>query len=517
MPRRVLALCLAAFCAQARAEEAQVTSPAPEKVAVTIYRDGDVTSRALIEGGGGDGLVLVRETRTINLPAGTTRVSFEGVADWIVPQSAAIEGLPLGLVERNFDYDLMTPGSLLEKSVGEHVTLVRTNPRTGVEDRSDAILRSAPSGMMLQIGQTLEALHCSGGPERLEFAQAPAALRPSPTLSALINTREAGRYKVRLSYLALGMNWAADYVARVNDDGKTLDLSGWITLANNTDTTFNNAPTEVVAGSLSRVGSDPPRPAAIYAYSRCWPISSGRMQATEPLPPPPPPPPPPMAAPMARAIAEDSVVVTGSFIAKQRELGDYKLYEVTEPTRVAARQIKQVQFLDQHAVPFTRLYQYSFGAYDIGDAEAPPRSTSIVLRLLNKESGGLGKPLPQGNVAVFENAAGGKMLTGEDKIDDMPVGLPIDWEIGKTSTVRVRPRLVSETDRGKTARKVIEFDLANSQSTPVDFELVYRRNNDERIAREDKRHIIREGKITWPIKLAAGARRTFAVTIDIDD
>ncbi len=67
----------------------------------------------------------------------------------------------------------------------------------------------------------------------------------------------AGRYTVKLSYIAADMNWSADYVARVNADGKTLDLTGWITLVNATDTSFANAPTEVVAGHLNLTGDDP--------------------------------------------------------------------------------------------------------------------------------------------------------------------------------------------------------------------------------------------------------------------
>ena len=43
----------------------------------------------------------------------------------------------------------------------------------------------------------------------------------------------------------------------------------------------------------------------------------------------------------------DSVVVTGSRIAEEEDLGDYKLYNTPEPTTVAAYQTKQIAFLDK--------------------------------------------------------------------------------------------------------------------------------------------------------------------------
>ena len=72
---------------------ADVVSPAPDAVRVTIYRGprSDVTPYAYEERydfdyAGASGLVMVSETRTVEIPAGTSVVVFRGVADAIVPQ-----------------------------------------------------------------------------------------------------------------------------------------------------------------------------------------------------------------------------------------------------------------------------------------------------------------------------------------------------------------------------------------------------------------------------------------------
>src|SRR6202162_4592507 len=112
---------------------------------------------------------MIAETRTVDLPAGRTRIEFQGVADAIIPASAALTGLPGRLVERNFDYDLLDPGSLIEKSVGQGVVIRRTNPKTGKVTEEPATLRSGPDGVVAVTSSGVEALNCGTGPQALVF------------------------------------------------------------------------------------------------------------------------------------------------------------------------------------------------------------------------------------------------------------------------------------------------------------------------------------------------------------
>ena len=52
------------------------------------------------------------------------------------------------------------------------------------------------------------------------FDAAPPGLTATPTLSAVVEAPHAGRYVIRLSYLATGLRWSADYVARLSPDGR---------------------------------------------------------------------------------------------------------------------------------------------------------------------------------------------------------------------------------------------------------------------------------------------------------
>ncbi len=480
---------------------ADVVSSAPDAVRVTVYGN----------------LVMVSETRSIDLPAGISRVVFLGVADAIVPQTAGIEGLPAEILESNFDYDLLTPGAVIAKSHGERVRLVRTDATTGRTSDREAILRSGPQGVVLEFDGKLETLGCSGLKEKLIFPRIPAGLADEPRLSMTVRAANTGRHTVQLSYLALGMDWSADYVARIDADDRTLDLTGWITLVNRSGTTFANTPAEVVAGELARDEEEtqPPGATEVSESASCWPIGQfakileQRMfrRAKE------------LSRSAVFGVSFDSavaeVVVTGqrmAFQAQQRELGDYKLYALPEPTTIAARQSKQISFLSQDRVPFTRIYSFTVDENSImGENDFMPRQATTLLRLQNKESDGLGKPLPRGTISVMEAGTAGAVLAGQDKILDTPVGLPIELTLGQAMDVWIEPRVTEELtiEQGDHDEERVSVEVRLGNDKPVPITLEYRQPSSGegfRIVRESRSHTLKDGDIRWTFQLRPGQR-----------
>lgn len=467
--------------------QTESVSARPDTATVVIYRDQPVDTVALMEQSrqpwsrlDREGLALIVETRTVDLPAGEGIIRFRGLATGVVPQSAVLEGLPAHVVERNADFDLLSPASLMEKSVGEVVRVVRTNPATGEQVEKAAVIRAGAQGTVLEIDGRFEALDCSGQTERVIFDRVPEGLGDQPVLSVRTRAERAGRHTVTLAYLATGLQWSADYVARLDPTNGTLDLTGWVTLANFGGTGFPNAPVQVVAGTLRKdEGTVPVEPVVRYQQNQCWPQGTTTLgSGLEPTykedrmeygaPPPPPPPPAPMA--MRSAVAE--IIVTGNRVARQGELGDYKIYTLPEPTTVAARQTKQVRFLEREGVAYERLYRASVLN---NDDEARP--TGIVLKLRNEEAAGLGVALPGGSVAVMQpDGAGGVLLAGQDRFVDKGVGLPVRLSFGESPDVRVQTRLVKSTSstRGAvtTDRSEIETTVTNARAEPVTVELV---------------------------------------------
>ncbi len=526
--------------AAALAAPVTVTSAEPEAVSVTIYRLNDASARDLYgrlgEGGADDGaLGLVVETRTIRLAAGDNIVRFRGVSDRLIPETARVSGLPGPVGEQNFDYDLLSPGSLLKRSVGARVRLIRTDAKSGSEQERRAVIRSAPDGVVIESAEGAEAPGCGGPNERLVFDRTPDGLADQPTLSLRVHAPKAGRYTVRLAYLATGLNWSADYTARLRPDGKTLDLSGWITLANSGSTSFRKAPVAVVAGRLNVTGEDhAPDAEPVTRSDQCWPMA---VRWGTPVP--------PRLAQQVYAmegygrggVVVEDVVVTGSrvpqpnftasapiSVIESRNLGDYKLYPLPWATTVAARQAKQVQFLSKQAVPFQRVYIYNllptYGGYALQDGDGEgPRSTILSFRLKNTLETGLGSALPAGQVSVTESSGGAPLLTGGGSFSDTPVGQPIDMGVSEVNDVRVSRRVVSATSdedaKAGLARITIEATAANDRAEPVAFEFnepPYGR--DFRVVSETVESHVKDGHRVWPLALAPGESRTVRISVE---
>lgn len=515
--RRLLAAALV-FGAPAHAA---VISPHAESVAVTLYHEDGLSTSELLHSDKepwirDQGLAFITETRTIDLPAGPAIVKFQGVAASMVPQSAEIQGLPTPVREQNFDYDLLSPGSLLAKSVGETVQLVRTDPKTGKTSAEDAIIRSGPEGAVLDINGRYEALHCSGLPEKLVYSHIPEGLAATPTLSLRTDAPAAGHFTIRLSYIATGLNWTADYVARIDPGTDKLALNGWLTLANFSTTSFLHAPVSVVAGHLQATGNDTPADAeAVQAGKACWPTeidwatrhpsANTFAPLDKAIPPPPFVPSPAM------------VVVTAEKRIEAQRFGDYKLYPLPEPTTVAAQQTKQVQFLAQSGVPFERVYRFDV-ARTQGDAPVP---AAIILRLRNRDDSGLGKPLPAGGVSVFEHGAdAAPVFIGHDAIRDMTVGSDIEIETGHAMAVMAAPRLThTEKSGDKNNPRTTEdweVTLTNRKSTPATFELrQYLYDSAADIRSDSDRHAEKSGYAVWTIALAPGEDRIVRYRISV--
>src|SRR6478735_8110092 len=105
MRKLVLAAALlssgAAIAAQPSAAPADT---AQGDLAVTIYNN----DRALVE-----------DRRTLDLPAGRSRQEFRDVSATIEPETVTLSGRGIGIIEQNFDFDLLSPSALMQNAVGQ--------------------------------------------------------------------------------------------------------------------------------------------------------------------------------------------------------------------------------------------------------------------------------------------------------------------------------------------------------------------------------------------------------------
>jgi len=451
-PRRLAGALLLLLAAPAGAAPPVVVSPGPEAVAVTVYRNPGRQAESL-DLDDLRGYALITETRTVRLPAGTSVVRFEGVSDGIVPASAIAQGLPGSPGEKNRDARLISAGSLVEAALGRRVHVRRTDRKTGRVSEEEATILSGPGGIVLKTRQGFEALRCTGLPETLIYDSLPQGLSDKPTLAVTTASPEATVATVRLSYLATGFDWHANYVAEAAADGRTLDLFAWLTLANGNDGSFADARTMAVAGKANAEDKEEERPDAAGISLECWPqgrtheIPERGREVRD------------MLNELPQSFAEEgAIVVTGTRIARpnltsatpivtvmatQEELGDLKLYRIPIPVTVAAHAQKQVALLARKAVPFERRYGYWLGTRN-RDQDSTPVPVGLLLRMQNRKDKGLGLPLPQGRIALFQPVDGQSLLVGETAIDDSAVGQELEIFVGESPDVRIAHRIVRD-------------------------------------------------------------------------
>jgi hypothetical protein len=340
-------------------------------------------------------------------------------------------GSGLSVIEQNFDYDLLTPDKLMEKAVGRTVRIVRTNPGTGEETQETAEVLSTVGGVVLKIGERIEVLRDDGLPARVIFDEVPPNLRANPTLSILANAERPVNGDVRLAYLTRGLSWSADYVASFDEAAGNVSMQGWITLTNNSGTTFADATAQLVAGDVNVVGSE-------AEWMQSYAIRRNDF----------------------------NLVRAGVEASGREQLADYYVYPLAAATTIANNQTKQVSFLTAERVRASRAYEQTFYSFT---SQQEPVSADVRVRFSNSQASGLGDQLPSGVVRVYaRDARGQPQFVGEDRIGHTSAGSELALKIGDAFDVTIQPTLRQTT---RSSRRETDYDMSyivrSARSEPI--------------------------------------------------
>jgi len=430
-------------------------------VSVTIYQNGQS---------------LVQDLRQLDLPAGRTRQEFPDVSAQIRSETVTLGGPGIGIIEQNFDFDLLSPDKLMEKAVGSVITIVRTNPATGAETREQAKVLAANGGIVLQIGNRIEVLRDDGLPVRVIFDKVPENLRARPTLSVTLQVARAGRIPATLSYLTPGLGWTSDYVTLFDETKGTIDVQGWVTLTNSTGTTYANADVLLVAGNPNRT-----------------PGSVGRLGGG----------------------GDGAIDQAGTESGTRERLGDYYLYPLSDRTTIANAQQKQVSFLDVKGAPARKAYEWINGWLG---TTADPRSASTVLKFSTSKSGGLGDQLPSGTMRVYmRDTRGDPQFIGENRIPATPMGSQMSIRTGDAFDVKGAAVVVERKRQSSTRwRTTMRYDFTNARPEAVTVDLAQDglwgdvRVIDQSITGER----ISADRMEWKVRVPANGKASLNVAFD---
>jgi hypothetical protein len=382
-------------------------------------------------------IALIRDVRNLALPSGTFRLKFMDIAATVNPATVHFRSLnepeKLGVIEQNYEYDLLEPAKLLHKYVGKEVTVVRTYQDNGTTKREEikATLLSDNNGPVWKIGNDIVTGMFA---ESYRFPEVPANLYERPTLLMSLENSGARKQQIEASYLASNLSWNADYVLTVARDDKNADLDGWVTVVNNSGTTFRNARLQLVAGELNRV--QPP-------------------------------------APMGAAVRESFMNKAAAPQFQQESFSEYHLYSLGRKTSVEDKETKQISLLQGSGVPVEKIFMVNGQNSYYRNQQAPgaPLKDPVMVyyKFKNEEKAGLGIPLPAGNVRVYQkDSKGGMLFAGEDRIDHTPKDEFVNIHIGNAFDV-VAEHKQTYYKRIDTHVSEMEFEvtLRNHKDGPV--------------------------------------------------
>ncbi|MFO7652879.1 MAG: DUF4139 domain-containing protein [Candidatus Krumholzibacteriia bacterium] len=372
---------------------------------------------------------LVRELRTLRLPAGEFQLEFRDVPEQIQPTTLLVESegrTALEILEQNYEYDLMSREKILEKYVGREIAWIQEDG-----ERITGTLLGIAQGPVYRVGGEI----LFEVPGRMALPELPRELRARPTLVWRSRTDRAGEARVEASYLTGGMSWSADYVLQLDPDGREADLQAWVSLDNRSGATYRDARLLLVAGDVNRVR--PPRALRAPQYA------------------------------MEKALGEVADVV-------EEALYDYHLYTLPGTTTLRDRQIKQVSLFEATGIAVQRHYRVQAQQHWFrGSGGDPHQPVRVVYSFENREQAGLGRALPAGIVRVYgASSSGSRQLLGEDRIRHTPLDETVELHVGSAFDV-VAERVQTDYRRvgDRVHRTSWEITLRNHKDEDVTVEV----------------------------------------------
>ena len=394
-----------------------------------------------------NGMGFVRDVREIELERGSNLIAFQGVPEQINPESAMLTGEGVSVKEQNYNYNLLNSCNLVENMVGETVKTARFDEKTGKDIFNTAkIIDSVSCRPVLQFDYGVETEF----PGRIIYEKLPKNLITKPTLDMRLRNKTPGKKKLQLAYLTNGIKWNAAYVAEVGKDN-VMNLNGWVTIDNKSGADFENVSVQLVSGSVNTV----------------QPVAMPRMYALS------------MKAAVSDASLPENAV--GGIVPEA--LGDYYLYELPKRVDVKNNQSKQISLFEKENVRFDRVYKATSPLYaglNLRENEFENNHPEVVFKLTNSEASGLGLPLPQGVVRLYEKDAKGNMLfVGESSFPQLAKGGKAELVSGKSFDVALNGKLRNVTKLSKESFEA-DFEItlknAKNESVKVEFEQVFNGN-----------------------------------------
>jgi hypothetical protein len=412
---------------------------------------------------------VVRDTVPLKLEKGITEQSYSGVTSLLEPESVILRDpsgkVALSVVEQSYRGDPVDQNRLLQMFEGRTIRFLKHMDDKQVIEEGTII--RAPSLVMTtnqyggQQQRMLEPIIEVDGQLMTQLPGIP--LFPSlgddsvlkPTLTWKLHSDQSAAFDAQLSYLTGGMTWKSDYNLVLPEQGDAVTLTGWVSISNNTGTTFEDAAIKLIAGDVNKVQDAP--------------ATRGRVQAMA------------MEADFAAAPKVEA-----------KKFDEFHMYALPLTTTLRDRETKQLEFVRSENVATQKRYIYNgtggmryYGGIstnqNYGQNSQP--DVAIYREFENSEANGLGVALPAGKMRFYRMDSDGQLeFTGENTIDHTPKNETIRLYLGNAFDLvgeRTRTNFYKHPSRD-LIRESFQVEIRNRSEESVTVQIVeplYRGSN----------------------------------------
>jgi hypothetical protein len=449
---------------------------------------------------------VVRDSVPLDLGQGITEQSYSGVTTQLEPESVILRDprgkVTLSVLEQSYRGDPIDQQRLLQMFEGKTIHFLKVVD--GKEVIEEGKIIRAPSMAMSanqygsQQQKMLEPIIEVEGQLTTQLPGKP--LFPSlgndsvlkPTLSWKLHSDQAAHFDAQLSYLTYGMTWKSDYNLVLPESGDEVVLTGWVSIENNTGTSFHDAAIKLIAGDVNKVQTSPQL----------------QWRAME----------------MAK-----SNNLTSAPAVETKKFDEFHMYSLPLKTSLRDQETKQVEFVRSEKVQTNQLYIYdgSGGARYYGGVNTNPNygqnaQTDVAnyREFKNSEDNGLGMALPAGRVRFYRMDSDGQLeFTGENTIDHTPKNETIRVFLGNAFDLigeRTRTNFYQHPSRD-IMRESFDIEIRNRSEEAVTVQVLehlYRGANWKISDHNDDFVKLDAQTIEFPVSIPAGETHTVSYTAE---
>ena len=372
---------------------------------------------------------FINDTREVEVTAGKQKLIYEGVPSSVITQSVVptFSGMKSNLYSQNYIYDLVSLQSMLEKSINKEVAFYSNEKEPTL---SKGILLSTSPNAMIKENSTGK-IYTLNSATQVIFSKVPENMITKPSLVWNMEAEKEGKLGIDLKYLTTGISWSSDYVLNLTKE--SLDLTGWITVRNNSGVSYENAKITCLAGDVHSV---PQR----HNYRQKSVVYES----------------------VASPIVMDKV--------SEESFSGYHIYKIPFRETIANKEQKQISFIDKKSVKYHQ-YGKNMNSYFENYGEQKLQFSNTI-EFENKKENNMGISLPTGVVRMYQKDSKNEThFIGESRVGNIPEDENVTLTVG-TLFDAVGEKKITKFVAKKHYRNVeTTYNVRNQGKEPLELKI----------------------------------------------